>query len=64
MFLESEISFYFDHYNYNLYNSRFEWLIDMFFNEVIPYVFWARGDIQQALRLFTRQIENETSSKL
>ncbi|XP_033743450.1 uncharacterized protein LOC117329561 [Pecten maximus] len=35
----------------------------MFFDKIIPYVFWARGDLHQASTLFTKLIEGDKRSR-
>ncbi|XP_060085899.1 uncharacterized protein LOC132565279 [Ylistrum balloti] len=42
---------------------RFADITDRFFDKVTPYVFWARGDLQQASALFTKLIDGEKRSR-
>ncbi|OWF47095.1 uncharacterized protein LOC110454844 [Mizuhopecten yessoensis] len=42
---------------------RFADVADTFFDKVIPYVFWARGDLQQASALFTKLIDGDKRSR-
>ncbi|XP_069129304.1 uncharacterized protein [Argopecten irradians] len=38
---------------------RFRDITDLFFDKIIPYVFWARGDFHLAANLFAKLIEGE-----
>ncbi|XP_069131367.1 uncharacterized protein [Argopecten irradians] len=38
-------------------------ITDLFYDKIIPYVFWARGDFHLAANLFTKLIEGEKRSR-